>query len=125
VRARLYGLDVDGADLDTVDVEDATHFALSVAASVGAEQREGGELFYFTVCSPSWVGQDPLPKGFAFQRHTLLLERWDPAMVERAIGDLCRNTSGCDWNEVALKLSRFGAWEFEDYRAAPEVGEST
>ncbi|HEX6658677.1 MAG TPA: Imm8 family immunity protein [Ilumatobacter sp.] len=29
--------------------------------------------------------------------------------------DLRLHTSGSDWSEVANKLSRFPAWEFEDY----------
>jgi hypothetical protein len=97
--------------------KDRTHFGLDVVASVGPAGEEGAELFPFTVCSPSWLAATPLPKGSAFQRHTPLLERWDPALVERAISDLCRRTEGESWDELAAKLSRFGHWEFEDYRA--------
>jgi hypothetical protein len=70
----------------------------------------------FPVCSPSWVAEQPLEKGFGFQRHVLLLSRWDGGLVHRAIGDLCRRTEGATWNEVAVKLSRFGQWEFENYQ---------
>ena len=45
------------------------------------------------------------------------MERWDWEVVERAINDLCVRTEGDDWNQVATKLSRFGFWEFEDYRS--------
>lgn len=120
MRAELKGLDTadaDGGDLRAFRPEDRTHFRLDVAASVGPAGEEGAELFQFTVCSPSWLAAAPLPKGFAFQRHTLLLERWDPGLVERAITDLCRRTEGQSWDELAAKLSRFGLWEFEDYRA--------
>jgi hypothetical protein len=46
----------------------------------------------------------------------LLLDRWDPELVERAIGDLCRRTEGENWHDIAVKLARYGHWEFEDYR---------
>jgi hypothetical protein len=89
---------------------------LGVTASIGPAGAAGFELFQFTVCSPGWLAAEQLPKGFAFQRHTLLLEQWDPDVVEPAIGDLCRRTTGEGWGEVESKLSRFGLWEFEDYR---------
>jgi hypothetical protein len=108
--------DADGGDLRAFRPEDAERFTLGVTASIGPAGEEGAEQFQFTVCSPSWLVGQELPKGFAFQRDTLLVERWDPDLVERAIGDLCRRTEGETWTEVATKLSRFGYWEFEDYR---------
>jgi hypothetical protein len=119
VRAELKGLDTadaDGGDLRAFRPGDAEVFALGVTASIGPAGEDGAELFQFTVCSPSWLAAQELPKGFAFQRHALLVERWEPGLVERAIADLCRRTEGETWSEVATKLSRFGSWEFEDYR---------
>jgi hypothetical protein len=37
-------------------------------------------------------------------------------LVERALRDLCRRTEGDAWVDIAIKLSRYGLWEFEDYR---------
>ncbi len=119
MRAALKGLDTgdaEGGDPRAFRPDDGTCFMLEVTASIGPAGQEGAELFQFIVCSPSWLVTEPLPKGFEFHRHTLLLERWDPKLVERAIGDLCRRTEGENWDEVALKLSRFGYWEFEEYR---------
>ena len=53
-----------------------------------------------------------------FVRHVLVIERWDPTLVESAIRNLCQTTFGETWNEIAERLSRFGHWEFEDYREA-------
>jgi hypothetical protein len=119
VRAELKDLDTadspDG-DLASFSPEDGEHFALTVTASIGPAGERGAELFDFRVCSPSWLAAGKLQKGFAFQRHTLLVERWDAELVERAIADLCLRTEGESWDEVAMKLSRYGHWEFEDYR---------
>jgi hypothetical protein len=124
MRAELKALDTpdspDGS-LSSFHPEDGEQFALLVSASVGPAGEDGGELFGFTVCSPTWVAAEELPKGFAFQRHTLLVERWNPEVVERAIADLCRRTEGETWTEVAQMLSRFGHWEFEDYRPGPHA----
>jgi hypothetical protein len=119
VRAELKGLDTPDAevmDLRSYVPEDSTHFGLEVTATIGPAGGEGEELFYFHVCSASWLRDDPLRKGLAFLRNTLLLACWDADLVERAIADLCRRTEGEGWHEVAQKLSRYGRWEFEDYR---------
>lgn len=87
--------------------------AMSVATVACAPSAE---RFQFTVCSPGWLAEQSLPKGFAFLRHTLVVERWDAGLVERAISDLCRRTEGETWDEVAVQRSRFGWWEFEDYQ---------
>lgn len=117
----LYSPDTADLTLESFEPEDALHFALLVGAYIGAGSTGGEELFTFTVCSPQWVADQPLAKGFGFQRHVLLLSRWDVGLVQRAIGDLCWRTEGATWNEVAVKLSRFGQWEFEDYRT-PTAG---
>lgn len=97
--------------------DDLAHFAADVTAYLGPAGGEGADLFEFRVCTPGWLAEHPnMPKGSAFLRHHLLVERWDAALVERAIRDLCLRTEGGDWQEVATKLSRYGYWEFEDYR---------
>jgi Immunity protein 8 len=116
VRAELKGLDADGHEVGAFRPDDPVAFSVNLSASVGPAGEEGAEQFQFTVCSPRWQAEQPLPKGFAFQRHTLLVDSWDPDVVERAISDLCRRTEGATWRDVATKLSRFGFWEFEDYR---------
>jgi hypothetical protein len=93
-------------------------FALSVGASIGPDDGPGIELFYFEVCSPRWIEVNASEKGFEFMHSYLVLNRWSSDLVQRAIGDLCRRTEGADWREVAVKLSRYGSWEFEDYREA-------
>lgn len=119
VRAELKSLDSADAPEGLADFkpDDPDKFGISVAAVVGPSGGTGGELFYFA-CSARWLIANPPEKGFAYMRGHLLVTRWDAALVHRAISDLCRRTEGRDWNEIATKLSRYGAWEFEDYREA-------
>ena len=118
MRAELRGLDsADAPDgLESFTPDDPDVFALAVGASIGSAGERGAELFYFHVCSPGWIETNPPPKGFEFMHGYLVLSRWDHKIVERAINDLCFHTEGADWQEVAMKLSRYGHWEFEDYR---------
>jgi hypothetical protein len=118
MNAKLKSIDSPDApsgDLHAFKPDHHKQFGLSVTATIGPADEPGGELFTFTVCTAEWLAQ-PLPKGYTFQRHTLLIEHWDPALIERAIADLCQRTSGRDWPEIAQKLSRYAYWEFEDYR---------
>jgi hypothetical protein len=118
VYAQLRSLDSADAlsGLEECRPDDPANFQLSVGAVIGPDDSPGGELFYFSVCTAQWLLENPPPKDFEFLHHVLLVTRWDAEVVLRAIGDLCRRTVGDDWNEVALKLSRYGAWEFDDYR---------
>jgi hypothetical protein len=120
VRAELRTLDSADAPegLAAWEPADLEDFAVYVAAVIGPAGESGGELFYFTVCSPRWLDKNAPPKGFAFMHGHVLLPRWDAAIVERAITDLCRHTEGEDWSQVAEKLSRYADWEFADYREA-------
>lgn len=93
-------------------------FGVLVDLEIGPSQGGGAEIFYVTVCTAKWLGRTALDedfKGFEFLRHRLLIERWDPSLIRRAVADLCARTDGRDWNEVATRLSRYLAWEFEDY----------
>jgi hypothetical protein len=117
VRAELRGLyspDVHGLDPARWQPKDASHFSIAVGAYIGPDAPPfGEELFTFTVCTASWLAAHPPPKGFQFVKGTLLVTRWDYGIVERAISDLCRHTTGDDWYDVATRLSRYGQWELE------------
>ncbi len=85
--------------LESYHPQEPAKFGLLVAAHIGPDDDSGEELFYVTVCSPTWIAeatesQNEQGKGFRFIRHHLLLNRWDVELVRRAIGDLCRNTRG-------------------------------
>jgi Immunity protein 8 len=120
VRAELKSLDSADAlgGLASFQPDDPEDFAIVVGAVVGSPEAPGGDLFYFTVCTGRWLTANPPEKAFAFLKGHVLLDRWNYDVLQRAISDVCTRTEGSDWNEVATKLSRYGNWEFEDYREA-------
>jgi hypothetical protein len=119
VRAELrssHAPETSDGTLEALTPEAPENFALHVQALVGPSDGPGEESFEFRVCSPSWFANAThRPKGYESPRHTILLERWDPTVVTRAISDLCQRTEGATWHDVGTSLSRFGRWEFEDY----------
>ena len=118
MRAALRGFySSDIPDLDTYRPEDSECFELQVTAFIGpTEEGHGEEMFDFRVCTASWLQRHPPPKNFEFLRSTVLMSRWDYQTLERALGDLCLHTEGRDWAQIAARLSRYGHWEYEDYR---------
>jgi hypothetical protein len=117
VRAELKSLDSADAPegLASYRPTDPANFVVQVGAIIGPAGEEGEEIFYFQVCSPQWLGDNPPPKGFEFLR-AVVMPRWDHSLLVRALEDLCRRTEGRNWNEIATKLTRHAHWEFEDYK---------
>jgi Immunity protein 8 len=119
VRAELRGFyfnDAPELDSESFRPDDPENFGVSITAFVGPSDDRGEEMFDFVVCSARWLLENPPEKGFWFLRHHVLLTTWDYGVLERALRDLCAHAEGDTWNEVATKLSRYGRWEFEDYR---------
>lgn len=118
MHAELKGLDSLEAPggLSDFAPEDPSCFSVLVTASLGPPGTDASDLFSLAVCSASWLEAHPPERGFEFLRHTLVLREWDYALLERAVANLCRRTEGGDWDEVACRIGRYLAWEFEDYR---------
>jgi immunity protein 8 of polymorphic toxin system len=115
VRAELRGVySPDIADLEAYRPKDGDNFHVAITAFIGPADGPGEETFQFAVCTARWIQENPPPKGFQFMRSTILLTRWDYATLNRALTDLSRHTSADDWPSLALRLSRYGHWEYED-----------
>ena len=102
--------------LETFKPEDPEFFGFYVSAFIGPQDEPGTDMFTFFICSPGQLVRERIEKGFWFLHGVLLLTRWDYAVLHRAIADLCAHTVGENWDEVATKLSRYGIWEFEDWK---------
>ena len=79
MRAELRSLhapEADGGELNAFQPDDAEDFGVFVQAFVGPAGESGEESFGFTVCTAPWLARQDLPKGFAFERGILRLERW-------------------------------------------------
>ena len=116
MRASLRGFYSSDVDLAAWRPDDGENFSIGVTASSARATRAGRRCSTST-CAPHAGVEHPPEKNFDFVRSTLLMQRWDYQTLQRALEDLCLRTAGADWNEVARRLSRYGHWEFEDYRA--------
>jgi len=94
------------------DVED--DFGLYLNFTVGLEDSKGGDDFHVLVCSPAWLMRE-CRKGPVWGRHLLITDRFDLNEIRRSIEARLEEYSGESWEEIAEKISRYAAWEFEDY----------
>lgn len=110
---RLHSPDAD--DLAELVPEDPARFAVLVQAMIGPLGGAGEESFDIVVCSPRWVEEQLSSVPVFFPRHHLVMKQYDYSSIHTYISEFCDSCDGPDWKAIAVKLSRLGHWEFEDY----------
>ena len=110
---RLHSPDI--IDLINYAPEDSSSFSLLVQAMVGPKGENWEESFDIDVCTPSWIEKNQKHDEVLIARHFLIVLEYDYRNIVKTINDFLKNCSGENWDEVALKVSRLGLWEFEDY----------
>ena len=119
LRAELRSLhSPDVHNLETYRPIDPTRFGLLVQAMVGPEDMPGEESFDFIVCTPGWLAERLREQDYVTARHHIIFARYDYPVLRSVIRGYCEEATGPDWRSVAARLSRYGKWEFEDYRPA-------
>ena len=113
-----YAVDLPCDDLEHCTPQDPTNFGFVVTAAIGPKDAEGVEVFDFFVCTPRWLAANIPERGYEWGRFKLILPRWDDDALLPALTDLCAQATGPDWESVAARLARYGAWEFEDDQPA-------
>ena len=102
-------------DLENYRPDDYESFSFLVTVRVGLKGEDGSDIFYLDVCTPKWL-LDNLNSDYFVGKGTLIVFRCDMKMILERIRTLFTGCAGKDWNEIAIKLSRIGQWEFEDYK---------
>jgi hypothetical protein len=96
-------------------------FGVWITVHVGPDDEEGSHLYQILVCTPEWIKQKNYPNGTAWGRHMLIVFRYDPDQIRREISRYVEGCTGKNFWEIAQKVARIGAWEFEDYVVLPSV----
>ena len=102
-------------DLENYRPDDYESFSFLVTIRVGPKGENSSDIFYLDICTPKWLLNN-LNSDFFLGKGTLIVFRCDMKMILAKIRGLFEGCNGKDWNEIAIKLSRIGNWEFEDYR---------
>lgn len=99
--------------------DDYQDFECVFGLTVGPSNTAGAELFYLTVCTPKRLATTCKRHEFVWGRHRLIVLHYDLNAITQTITKFIETCSGETWSDVALKVSRFASWEFEDYVKAP------
>lgn len=101
----------DGASLP----DDPADCWVVVTASIGVAGDEGSDDFTFYISTPRRLERIVADESQLWGRHLLIVEQFDWALVRNAIEKICNEITGDTWDAIASRLSRYGAWEYEDY----------
>jgi Immunity protein 8 len=114
VRAELKHLAFD-PEPGTLPADPAS-FAFLVRMFVGPADGAGEESFDLTVCSPQWLATQCAQVGPYNARHHVVVnvEDFDRRQLESWLRSQVQQATGSTWSEIADRISRLGAWEFED-----------
>jgi hypothetical protein len=106
----------DILDFNTYWPADEERFSFLLSVIVGPKGTITEESFDIEVCTPKWLldkyDEDELILG----RNKLIVFKFNMDRISSRIKKLFENCAGKDWNEIAIKLSRIGHWEFENYQ---------
>lgn len=116
MKAVFKGLTIAESDLKNYTPgKTPLNAALTVLLGLTSDENEE-EAFEFTICTPDifakWFkSEGPVISG----KDLLIVEKLDMNEIERFIRKICEENTGKSWHEIAKKIGRFGAWEFENY----------
>lgn len=91
-----------------------------VEVYVGPSDGPGEESFCLTVCTPAALVEVLAEQPVLVGRHWLFAAEFSPRAVEEFLRHRIGQIEGATWSEVAQKVGKLGAWEFEDYQ--PRTG---
>ncbi|HAZ14736.1 MAG: hypothetical protein A2X86_12820 [Bdellovibrionales bacterium GWA2_49_15] len=113
---KLYGIhSPDIADLKLFVPNVPNKFSILIQVFVGPEDDEGFESFDFVVCTADWL-KEKYKNEIVFLKNFILVPHYSYSALYQRIEKLVKSISGDDWAEYATRLSRWGQWEFEDYK---------
>lgn len=110
----LHSPDVE--NLDWYKPKDENCFCLLIQAMFSPEGVEGEESFDIIVCTPKWLEKQLEQESIILGKHHLFVKKYNIDNIKSFISKFAQTCEGNSWDDVALKLSQIGKWEFFDYK---------
>ena len=108
----------DGGEIENFRPELQHNFHVLLHLRIGLSDQDGADDFSLGVCTPTWIEHHVSNAGRAeWGRHLLIVNDFDGAQLKATIQRRIASCGRADWSMTAEVLSRYFAWEFEDYRA--------
>ena len=107
-----------GVNLCDFFPEIPNNFHVLVYMSIGPDDQNGGHDYSLGICTPTWLDHNIQNDGPIWGRHLLVVNIFDVDEILASIKKIITQCERADWAETSVILSRFFAWEFEDYQCA-------
>lgn len=119
-RAKIINIfSSDIEDLATYAPEDPDNFNILIQICVGIANQnnneESGETFDIEIYTPKWLISNFHKNDILLVKHALIVFEYNYELIYQKLKQLIESCTGESWNEIALKIGKFAAWEFEDY----------
>lgn len=109
-------LSPDILDFETYYPEDDECFYFLLSVIVGIKGTEIEESFNVEVCTPKWFLKNYSEGELVIGKNKIIAFTYNRDNIFRRIRELFNGRSGNTWEDIAIKLSRIGQWEFESYQ---------
>jgi hypothetical protein len=94
---------------------DTECFHAHLQVDIGVQGLECAERFHFVAASPAGLQHDVNGRDFHLLRGYILMEKYDLAIIRRAIQNLIDHAGSSEtWTEAVQLLSRYGRYDSED-----------
>lgn len=95
--------------------QEGTDEVIGLVLHVGPIDGPGEELFTVDVCTTDALTKLLGRDGMVIGRHFLFVSGINTGSIEAFLNERMRRLDGDNWRDLAEKIARIGAWEFEDY----------
>ena len=94
---------------------EAEEFGFKVVLFIGAEDDAKCDAFDAYVCTPGFFASHMADDQLVSGQYIFFVKNFDYMKFRTCIEEYLRRCEGESWREVAKKVSRIGAWEFDDF----------
>ncbi len=81
------------------------------------DDQESGETFDIEVYTPRWLLSKYEKDEVFFPKHSLIVFDYNFERIYQKLKQLIESCCGDSWEEIAEKIGKFAACEFEDYQS--------
>lgn len=93
---------------------DPTNVDYQLCLHIGPDGEPGADLFYVNVLSEAAARETPA--ALLARRKHIIIYPYSWSAVVCAVDSILQQIDGGDWDEVARKLAKKFAWEFDNYQ---------
>lgn len=117
MRAIVKWLHSPDIDIESYRPDQVDSFGFILQAMIGPDDgSDAAESFEIQVATPKWLLERYSDRGAVFGTHMLIVFSYSLEAIADVLTGYCQKCFGKDWQEVAMKVARIGAWEFANYQ---------